>query len=234
MLNAGNKSAIAARIEDRLKALGLSAAAASLKAGLSRFAIQNILRDAELVPRGSTLLALAKALDTTPEYLLSGTEPDEQEAERPGGVRYGGIVEAGTFRHNDSTNQDAEFRVIPIAPDPRYPAASQFAFEVMGDSMEEAGLIQGMWVLAVDAHAWERLHGEPGDGRLVIVARIRNGDSERELTVKRLRLFRDRLELQPQSKNPVHKPFVSPFPLKEEDQEWTVQAVVISASWLFV
>lgn len=66
------KSPIAQRIERRLEALGLSASAASLKAGLSRYAISNIQKNPSSVPRGQTLLQLARALETTPEYLLTG------------------------------------------------------------------------------------------------------------------------------------------------------------------
>ena len=178
----------------------------------------------------------ARERDIAEAYFTDGAEGEEaysREVPRVG-VRFGGIVEAGTFRPDDGMNQDHVFRYIPMAPDPRYPAPEQFAFQVMGDSMENAGLINGMYVLAVDIHAWERLHGQPGDGKLVIVSRTRDHNPERELTVKRLRIFMDRYELQPESPNSAHKPFVSRFPLKEEDQEWSIEAVVVSASWLFV
>lgn len=187
------------------------------------------------------LEALAAALHCSPSDLISrspdmlvpddGAEPTE---EHPFGVRYGGIVEAGTFRSDDGLNQDDTYRYIQMAPDRRYPLDSQFAFQVIGDSMEKAGIVDGMWVLAVDIYTWERLHGLPRDGALVIVARTRDGHPERELTVKRLRIFMDRYELQPESGNPTHKPIVSALPLKEHTEEWSVQAIVISATWLFV
>ena len=77
------KSLIARRIEQRLEALGLSASAASSKAGLSRYAISNIQKNPNSVPRGQTLLQLARALETTPEYLLTGERdhiPSEEVA----------------------------------------------------------------------------------------------------------------------------------------------------------
>jgi len=144
-----------------------------------------------------------------------------------------GIVEAGAFRPDTGMNQDNTYRYIAMAPDPRYPVDSQFAFQVMGDSMERAGIIEGMYVLGIDLYAWERLHGEPGDGKLVIVARTRDHHPERELTVKRLRIFRDRIELHPESGNPAHQPFVSKLPLSEASMEWQIIAVILSASWLF-
>ncbi len=66
----------------RLADLNLSASAASEQAGLNREAIRNIKRAAasddrgRLGPRQRTVTALAKVLQTTPEWLLTGR--DEQ------------------------------------------------------------------------------------------------------------------------------------------------------------
>lgn len=232
MAKAQKISALAQRIQDRLDALGMSARHASELAGLSPDAIRNILRKPDSLPRGRTLVNLAKTLGVTPQYLLTGGE--SLPSSEGFGVRYGGIVEAGAFRPHDGLNQDFETRLIPIAPDSRYPADQQFAFRVAGDSMTEAKIFEGMYVLAIDVNAWERFHGPPNDGRLVIVARTRNGDPERELTVKRLRIFRDRMELQPESSNPQHKPFVFPWPpAPSEASNVEVIAVVLTAVWLY-
>lgn len=95
--------------------------------------------------------------------------------------------------------------------------------------MTEAGINEGMWVLAVDAYHWQKLYGEPNDGRLVIVTRSRDGDPERELTVKRLRIYRDRIELQPESKNPRHKPVIFQRGSGDEHTEAQILAVVLQA-----
>lgn len=58
------------RIDDRLKALGLSERAACLKAELKVDAIRNIRRGR--APRAETLTALARALDLPPTALLDG------------------------------------------------------------------------------------------------------------------------------------------------------------------
>jgi uncharacterized delta-60 repeat protein len=74
---------------------------------------------------------------------------------------------------------------------------------------------------------------QQADGKLVVVARHRNGDTERELTVKRLRLFRDRMELQPQSKNPHHEAIVFSLPARQDEEaETRIIAVVLSATWI--
>lgn len=226
------KSLIYQRISQRLKELGVSERQASLEAvGNSQF-IRNIRKGASLSPRADNVVKLAKALKVTPAWLM-GIDEDEGPigATLQKGVRYGGIVEAGTFRRTDNINQDDEFRLIEMPLDPRYEASRQFAFEVVGDSMTKAHIEEGMWVLAVDSHHWQRLHGELRDGLLVIVAKLRNGDPERELTVKRLRVFRDRIELCPESANPKHQALI--YPHGDEDPSHGIIAVVLQAIWKF-
>jgi phage repressor protein C with HTH and peptisase S24 domain len=70
---------IADRITHRLKTIGLTARAASLKAGLSADAIRNVLRKPGALPNGHTLKSLAKALETTEQWLLTGQGTQEQE-----------------------------------------------------------------------------------------------------------------------------------------------------------
>jgi SOS-response transcriptional repressor LexA len=222
------------RIQARLRKLGISERAASMKAVGNAELLRNIRRNRSVAPRSGSLSKLARVLGVTETWLLTG-EGDEEAEQIERGIRYGGIVEASAFRPNDAMNQDAEYRTIPLAPDPRYPASAQFAFEVVGDSMDNADIRPGSWVQVVEIHAWQDVHGEPRDGSFVVVARTRNGDDERELTVKRLRIYRDRIELCPESSNPKHKPFVFPNPPTDNDaSEGQVIAVVISSHRLYV
>lgn len=198
--------------------------------------IRNMKRNRSTAPQGRNLSKLARVLGVSETWLLTGEGPAETQVEREtaAGVCYGGIVEAGAFRPIDLFNQDGEHRRVPLPPDPRFPAASQFAFRVEGDSMVNAGIHPGMYVLAVEYHAWERLRGEPGDGARVIVAHTRDGHPERELTVKTLRIFRDRLELHPESPNPAHKPLTYPWPPTPDTERHTqLLAVVLAATFLF-
>lgn len=223
------------RIKQRLVELGMSERQASIEAvGNSQF-IRNIRKGTSTSPRADNIIKLAKVLNVSESWLMGVADDMGQPAsEQVFGIRNGGIVEAGTFRLANSLNQDEELRLVPIPADPRYPHAAQFAFQVVGDSMTEAKIFEGMYVVAVELHAWEHLHGEPADGKLVIVARTRNGDPERELTVKRLRIFRDRLELQPESRNPTWQPLVFPNPPSHDDQvEAQIIAVVISSTWVY-
>lgn len=149
------------------------------------------------------------------------------------GIRYGGIVEAGTFRKVNSLNQDAEYEIVPLPPSPLYPVGAQYAFRVEGDSMN-LEMLPGMWVQAVDVNVWERLNGEPDDGKFVVVELRRNGDSERELCVKQLRLFRDRYELHPRSTNPEHKPIAIPYEAADDfGDRHRIIAVVLTATKIY-
>jgi hypothetical protein len=69
------------RVERRLKAVGLSASAASSSAGLSKDAIRNMQRARDKDDRQGvstrTISALAPVLRTSAAYLLDGTEPEE-------------------------------------------------------------------------------------------------------------------------------------------------------------
>lgn len=69
------------RIETRLKAVGLSATAASKKAGLSEDAIRNMRRAVERDERQgvstATILAIAPVLETSASWLLEGLDPNE-------------------------------------------------------------------------------------------------------------------------------------------------------------
>jgi SOS-response transcriptional repressor LexA len=214
------------RIRQRLKDLELTARAASIAAGLNADTVGKVLLDKTKNLRGDNLSSLARVLQTTESWLVYGKNSETGITTENDGVEFGGIVEAGAFRSVDLLDQIGGRMRIVIAADPRFPASAQHAFKAEGDSMTLAGIHPGMYVLAVEIHAWERVMGEPNDGRLVVVARTRNGSPERELTVKRLRIFRDRIELQPESSNTFYQPLVFQRPAAE-DGETDVQIVAV-------
>lgn len=63
------------RIRERLTALQLSARQASKDAGLSETFIKDILNDKTKSPKYESIVALAKALSVTAEWLTEGREP---------------------------------------------------------------------------------------------------------------------------------------------------------------
>lgn len=68
------------RIKERLKELGISAAAVSLKATGSPDTIRSWLRNADSSPRVDTLEKVAAELHTTPEWLLGRTDAADNNA----------------------------------------------------------------------------------------------------------------------------------------------------------
>lgn len=124
-------------------------------------------------------------------------------------VPYAGIVQAGSFLAVDEYfNQDPDQVPSYVLPDPAYPKVRQYAWQSRGDSMDEAGILHGMWVVGADAADYIDQYGEIETGDLVIVERLRFQGQERELTVKEVHFYRDRYELRPASSNKEHKPIV--------------------------
>ena len=228
MVSDGKNEQISERIQVLLEGLGISATAASVRAGMSRDGIRNILRNPKSIPRGKTLLALAAALKTTPDFILSGRT--DKADNQPEGLLYGGVVEAGNYRAVELLDQDSDNRLIEIPRDPRFARAKQYAFLIIGDSMTEANLYENMWAVAVAYHDYVELYGDVRDGTNVIVSRARPNTPEVELSIKELRIFRDRTELHPRSKNPKHQNQVYKLSASDDsDVEIRIVAVVVSA-----
>jgi transcriptional regulator with XRE-family HTH domain len=103
---------LVSRIEKRLAALGMSAAATSAQAGLSKDAIRNIQR---AVSAGKTtgvstktLTALAKVLQTTPAWLLTGTGAEQAYVPVAGKIIMGGIVRSLELQEDNLSNAPPE------------------------------------------------------------------------------------------------------------------------------
>lgn len=213
-----------------LSVTGRSARSVSIEAGMGPDTLGKFLKGDTGSLRADNMARVLEILDI-PDQLLSSPGAVESNVE---GIRFGGIVEAGTFRRINIYNQDAEYQLIPLLPNPSYPVDRQFAYRVEGDSMNLEHIMPGMWIHAVEVHTWEHFHGPPNDRELVIVEAKRGGDDERrELTVKMLRIFRDRIELHPCSSNPDHQKYVIPYkPPEDHDDTVHVIAVVLSSTWL--
>lgn len=150
-------------------------------------------------------------------------------------VAYGGAVRAGEFLPvDDDYNQDAGDHLVPpgVVAHPAYSNIRQAAWQVSGDSMDQAGILDGMWVVAGNYADYVDKIGELGNGNFVVVERTRNGGSERELTVKEVQFARKGMRLIPRSSNPRHKEFF--IRLDEEadndTEEVKILAVVLSAT----
>jgi len=118
-------------------------------------------------------------------------------------------VEAGAWREVDEFDQsDPEWIAVP--PDDKYPDATQEVYLVSGDSMnalQPHPITPGSRLICV---RYDEIAARAPlrDGLVVIVQRTRDGGHVRELSVKEVAWFDDRIEFQPRSTNPRHKPIV--------------------------
>lgn len=200
------------RLAERMKAKGEKPAPLAKRLGLSDSFIRDVLRGKTKSPRAESLEKLAEALGVTSDYLLGKDKDGElvgagiARAGRP--LPYAGVIQAGSFLAVDDFNQDPDDVPAYVLPDPAYSRVRQYAWRSRGDSMDQAGIVDGMWVVGADAADYIDVYGDIESGDLVVVERTRYQGQERELTVKEVHFFRDRYELRPVSSNADHVPIV--------------------------
>jgi hypothetical protein len=203
---------ILARIESRLKKLGISARAASLAAGKPD-AIRNVQRAiADGKNRAgistATVNALAVPLKTTPEWLLTGKgDPDGKGATVVGPVptsfvKVVGVVQAGHWVEIADFEDEAASEEIPNVPG-RWSHLPQVAYRIRGASMDLDKFHDGDFAIAVP---YFNARQDITEGDRVIVERIRDGIVER--TVKIAHIDGKTVSLCPKSSNPKFQPIV--------------------------
>jgi phage repressor protein C with HTH and peptisase S24 domain len=165
---------LADRIQYRLERLGMSARAASLKAGLGPDGVRNVLRGKSASPRGETLRRLAQVLETSVHFLVGLDEDEPLPAELvddgaavagapPGyapvpfiamraGMGGGGFVESEILGPPKYYEEDLIARELRAKPD------DLRAIEVEGQSMEP--LLQNRDMVLVDTRKTSVI--EPG------------------------------------------------------------------------
>jgi hypothetical protein len=191
------------RIEQRLEALGKSAHRASLEAGKSRDWLR-VLRTQKSTPRGDNLAILAKVLDTSPEWLLTGVEQNPEGAastlERlPAIFRTLPVsheVQAGAFQEVFEVDEPLGEELVAVHP--AFPTERQWLARVRGDSMNLRAP-EGSLAHVIDAVA---IGYVPQDGHMVEVERRRAGGQMIERTLKEVRWNTGSIELWPRSSNP--------------------------------
>lgn len=240
------------RLRTALEVRRISASAASEKAGLGRDYLRDLFRGKKQSVTSEALGRLAEVLDCDLIWLSTGKGElsSEQVAQlelapdaqidtshesldtKDQYVEYGGETEAGIFRPVDMISQEPPHRWIHLPRDPRYPKCRQYAFKVVGDSMNAAKIEDGMWAIAIDYDDYAEFHGEIRDGKRAIVERTRFQGSERELTVKEVRLYRDRMELIPRSTRQGYDPIVVPYNSDDSlDETVKILAIVTKSVW---
>lgn len=181
---------IADQITKRIAELKLTPNEASVKAGLPRGFVGDILSGKSKHPRADSIMKLARALECDPGYLLTSDEtwaPVERrdqtplpsvEIELP--VRFN--VAAGAWLEHEDYADDAEPETQPATLIKPFEAYPQWLERVKGDSMDRL-IPEGSLVHVVDAIA---LHYVPADGDIVVVERTRAQGSLIERSLKQL------------------------------------------------
>jgi len=226
---------------------GISQAEATRRGGFKNSAfINDIFRGHKEGVRGVNLAKLALAYGTTAAFLLG--ETDDPVLPGVSGnlakiddivdiptefveVRFGGIVEAGTFREIDEIGNDTDEPPFYDAPDREFPSAKLYRFTVAGDSMnalKPRPILPGDTVICID---FESLRNRVPlrDGMVVVVERTTDGGLHRERSVKQLELYEDRAEFCPRSTNPKHKPIIVPNKIdKDQTESDGVQVTILA------
>ena len=198
------------RIDQRLKRMQLTDRGASIAAGLSPDQIRSMRRQYKAgTQHGAstrTIAQLAVALRTSPEWLMSGTGPEEREAAgsdapdidatanhehqigpAPAGLGVAGVVAAGQWLEPGVSTVEPKRTRVPA--DPRYPAHRQRAYEVHGNAIDRVAR-PGDFLIVVDRQAAGLM---PRSGDLVIVTRTKQ--DLREVTARRIQASGTDVEL---------------------------------------
>jgi SOS-response transcriptional repressor LexA len=198
---------ILARIDLRLKELGLSDAAASRLAGKSD-AIRNMRRALnDKKGKGganiATIEALARALDVSEEWLMSGAGDAKRGsvAIERNILEVKGVAEAGAWRETAPIKSRG---TLKVQSDDRFPPDAQFLLEIGDNSMDAAAgspIFKGNLVHCVD-HRSAMLTLR--SGQIVAVSRT-DVTGKVETSLKRLELHDGFMELKPESSEPLFK-----------------------------
>lgn len=212
------------RLRARREERGLSAADLAQRVGRSESAVRNQENGTNGIPP-ALAKKYASALGTTAAWLLygdtttGGAEPVLQALPLIGQIR------AGAWLALDDSAQD-EPQMLSAALDQRYPDAKQWLREVVGDSMNAAGISSGDLAHIVD---WADTGLAVATGQIVEVTRSRDGGGLREVTLKEVEVTPKRILLWPRSTNPRWKDPVELADPNGQDVEVQVTGLLLAA-----
>lgn len=202
MRYSGMETSLQKRLKIRMDLLGMNAFETAKKAGLGESFVRDILRGKSKNPGIDKLEKLAGALETTVDWFTASEDgKPARHAPAVGGLDVIGSIQAGNWVDRSIIEDTYEREIIPVARDPRFPHARQYALEVIGDSMD-LEYPEGCYVTCVDY--WDsglsikdglRVHVERHNGSLV------------EMTLKAVETIDGIQMLVPHSSNSKHKPF---------------------------
>lgn len=183
------------RLEQRMAEKGISRYTLSLKAGLGETYLSDLLHGKNTKPSIPALSSICKVLETTVAYLLGETYDDHRVFNS---IPLVGIVESGTLRRLPQGTP----RLVTRPKSEQYPLAKHFSLYVNDSSMaaaREQPILPGMEVLCVDIQDAEL---EVESGKIYAIRRTRDGGENYETILRRVRVYRDRVELLAESGKP--------------------------------
>ena len=188
------------RVKARMGELGLNPTDVSRLGNLERTFVADLLAGRKGKIRKLFLEGLARGLNCDPRY-LTGERDDIGAAPEGAALRptradaflvLAGIIETGAFRTTTLTPEPVAMR-----PDPRHPGLRQDAYVIAGKDLLAAGMPPGAYVSVVALDDWLRRYGGLKSSQMVLVAVELEGIAGRELSLRRVEVFTDRLELRP-------------------------------------
>lgn len=161
---------IVERIQARMAELNTNASTVSLKAGLGKTAVRDIVAGKSKKPTTDTMARIARALDCTLSYLVGDVDDPQQMRAASGPLdlqmtSISHIVEAGVFKRD---THPASSTLVPVLEHPGYPEHSLRAYLMGDDSMIEYGIRKGDILTVAAPFAEKRV--PLTEGRLVICA----------------------------------------------------------------
>jgi SOS-response transcriptional repressor LexA len=220
---------VARRIEIRMSQLKTNAAAVSRVAKIGSTAVHDILSRKNKKPSAVALDAIARALNCDLAYLIGRQDWVRAPENVLDQIPVEGIVEAGAYRPMPEINRDIERTIINAPRSGAYARYRHFAYLVWGDSMDAARpvpILQGMYVLCVDM--METDLSIEGD-KIYVVRKSNDKGKTFETTVKRARVYKDRIEFVPESHNAVHEKIVVPLDFENDMKKFYVAGWVYGA-----
>lgn len=210
----GNVRAMGNRLRELRESNGWTIEQAAQRFGLSRSGYLKIERgDRRLTKQYIRAAAATYGVDPAEVIADSLATTLGPAVARTGNVPpFGGFPQAGSWAAVDEYFQQDVYDVPEfVLRQPAYAKVRQYAYQVRGNSMNQVGIEDGMWVVAADALEFVDAYRETESGDLVVVERTRFQGAKHELTIKEVRYYRDRMELHPRSSDPSFKPIVVPL-----------------------
>ena len=207
---------LGSRIFKARTAKKLSQSALGKQLGVTRNAV-SLWESNTSQPRAETLRKLAVILDVGFDWLATERQPQSMIVR---GLPLLGEIAGGVW-HEVTETQEMEYKLVPVAPDARYPVECQYALQVRGHSVnriaKDGTILHCVDILGAGI--------ELRNNDLVWIERRRGALVE--ATVKRVRKGKEGLELWPESDDPAHQQKLT-LSQRRGEAEITIKGLVIA------